>query len=103
VIATLGNFATKLLSGNPTGITRVRGTPQIRELGGRTVFLLPLFHPAAALRTPSLAETLRSDMATLPDLLRRDPAPMAPASGDRPVAEPAQPEPAADQLGLFGA
>src|SRR5919109_4306821 len=34
VIATLGNFATKLLSGNPAGITRVRGTPQVHELGG---------------------------------------------------------------------
>ena len=52
VIASLGNFATKLLSGNPTGITRVRGTPQVHELGGRTVFLFPLLHPAAALRTP---------------------------------------------------
>jgi uracil-DNA glycosylase len=104
VIATLGNFATKLLSGNPTGITKVRGTPQIRELAGRTVFLLPLFHPAAALRTPSLAEALRRDFATIPDLLRRDPADMAPA-GTRDVApaEVSAAEPAADQLGLFGA
>jgi uracil-DNA glycosylase family 4 len=102
VIATLGNFATKLLSGNPTGITKVRGTPQIRELGGRTVFLLPLFHPAAALRTPSLAETLRRDFSTIPELLRRDPSAMAPAGDDRPVVEAAA-EPAADQLGLFGA
>ena len=47
VVCTLGNFATKLLSGNPAGITRVRGTPQVHELGGRAVFLLPLFHPAA--------------------------------------------------------
>ena len=60
VVCTLGNFATKLLTGNPAGITRVRGTPQVHELGGRTVFLMPLFHPAAALRTPAVAETLRS-------------------------------------------
>ena len=53
VIATLGNFATKLLTANPTGITKVRGAPQVHELGGRTVFVLPLFHPAAALRTPA--------------------------------------------------
>ena len=103
VLATLGNFATKLLSGNPTGITKVRGTPQIRELGARTVFLLPLLHPAAALRTPSLAETLRQDFATIPDLLRRDPTAMARADDDRPVVEPdAVVESAADQLGLFG-
>ena len=61
VVCTLGNFATKLLSGNPAGITKVRGTPQLRELGGARVFLLPLFHPAAALRTPAVKETLRAD------------------------------------------
>ena len=78
VVCTLGNFATKLLSGNPAGITRVRGTPQVHELGGRAVFLLPLFHPAAALRTPAVKETLRGDFATLPDLLA------GPAAGARP-------------------
>ena len=109
VIATLGNFATKLLTGSPTGITKVRGTPQLRELGGRTVFLLPLFHPAAALRTPAVAETLRRDFQTLPGLLERDPAELAPAAtAERPPPRASgEPEPPAraraeDQLGLFG-
>ena len=101
VIATLGNFATKLLTGNPTGITKVRGTPQVHELAGRTVFLLPLFHPAAALRTPALAETLRQDFATLPGLLERDPSTLARADEDGPPEE-SVPVPEADQLGLFG-
>lgn len=74
VVCTLGNFATKLLSGSPVGITRVRGTPQVHELGGRTVFLLPLLHPAAALRTPAMKETLRADLATVPGLLAGSPA-----------------------------
>jgi DNA polymerase len=105
VVCTLGNFATKLLSGNPTGITRVRGTPQVHDLGGRTVFLLPLFHPAAALRTPAVKETLRSDFATIPELLQR------PLPGSGPTAEEiaeaeregasTQPPPN-DQLGFFG-
>src|SRR5918997_712654 len=69
VVCTLGNFATKLLSGAPTGITRVHGKPQERELGGRAVRLVPLFHPAAALRTESVLELLRSDFANLPELL----------------------------------
>jgi DNA polymerase len=100
VVATLGNFATKLLTGSRAGITRVRGTPQVRQLGGRTVFLLPLLHPAAALRTPSLAETLREDFAKLPELIER-PLPEAdigPPSPDELVAA----GPAADQLDLFG-
>jgi len=101
VIATLGNFATKLLSGNPTGITRVRGTPQVHELGGRTVFLLPLFHPAAALRTPSLAETLRQDFATIPGLLEQE-APAPATAEPEPVgADELAAARAADQLDLF--
>ena len=45
VICTLGNFATKLLSGSNVGITRVRGRPQEREIAGVPVLLYPLFHP----------------------------------------------------------
>src|SRR5919201_4287938 len=71
VIATLGNFATKLLTGSRAGITRVRGTPQVHEMAGRTVFLMPLLHPAAALRTPSLVETLRADFRSLAELLEQ--------------------------------
>ena len=105
VICTLGNFATKLLTGNPAGITRVRGAPQVHELGGRTVFLLPLFHPAAALRTPAVKETLPEDFATLPELLAMGP----PVAAEEPLEEagedeaaPAAPERAADQLDFFG-
>ena len=83
VLCTLGNFATKLLSGSPAGITKVRGTPQVHELGGRTVFLLPLFHPAAALRTPAVKETLRGDFATLPALLAGRAGAGAERRGDR--------------------
>jgi len=69
VICTLGNFATKLLTGRPEGITKVHGRPQEREVAGRVVLLYPLFHPAAALRTDSVRELLREDIAKLPALL----------------------------------
>jgi len=95
VIASLGNFATKLLSGSQTGITKVRGTPQVHELGGRTVFLFPLLHPAAALRATALKDTLREDFAKLPALLE-EPEP----GGDDP--EQAQSVDPADQLDFFG-
>jgi DNA polymerase len=103
VVCTLGNFATKLLSGNPTGITRVRGTPQVHRLGGRAVFLLPLFHPAAALRTPAVKETLRADLQMLPGLLA-GPPPGEPEPQEQ-IEEgpiPGPPQPAADQMDLFG-
>jgi uracil-DNA glycosylase family 4 len=105
VVCTLGNFATKLLSGSPTGITKVRGTPQVHELGGRTVYLLPLFHPAAALRTPSVKETLRADFATIPELLRRplpSPVPSAEELAEAEEEGGTLPPPPSDQLGFFG-
>ncbi|HLB05024.1 MAG TPA: uracil-DNA glycosylase [Gaiellaceae bacterium] len=71
LVATLGNFATKLLSGRPAGITRVHGQVQEVTLGARRVLLYPLYHPAAALYTPSMLEVLESDFARIPDLLSR--------------------------------
>jgi uracil-DNA glycosylase family 4 len=94
VICTLGNFATKLLTANPTGITKVRGTPQQRMIGGRDLYLLPLFHPAAGLRTPRVAEQLREDFRLIPDLLEE------PLHEPEPLVADREPEP--DQMGLFG-
>jgi len=69
VICTLGNFATKLLTGSPQGIMKVHGRPQRRELGSSLVTLFPLCHPAAGLRTPSVKQMLEEDFAKLPALL----------------------------------
>src|SRR5215216_1377055 len=98
LVATLGNFATKLLSGKPAGITRVHGVEQKVVLGGSRVLLYPIFHPAAALYTPAMLKVLEEDFARLPAIL------------GRPVAQP-QPEPQLEaatfaaepavQLGLF--
>ena len=97
VVATLGNFATKLLSGKPAGITRVHGREQRVTLGGRDVLLYPLYHPAAALYTPAMLRVLEEDFARLPDLLGRKPAPEPQPA---PLLAAALPEPAV-QLGLF--
>mgnify|MGYP001304013895 CR=1 FL=1 len=99
VIATLGNFATKLITANPTGITKVRGTPQQHTLAGRRLYVLPLFHPAAGLRTPRVAEQLRDDFARIPDLLAQPLPEPPPSIVERPEGER---DPAADQLGFFG-
>jgi uracil-DNA glycosylase family 4 len=97
VVATLGNFATKLLSGRPLGITRVHGQEQETTIGSRTVLLYPLYHPAAALYTPAMLKVLEADFARLPDLLGRTLEPLA-----APEPEPALTLVAAsEQLGLF--
>jgi DNA polymerase len=114
VICTLGNFSTKLLRGDPTGITRLHGRPEVITIGRRAVRLYPIFHPAAALYTPRMLETLREDFARLPELLAL-PAPQQPEPQEvelvspepellEPVPEP-DPEPVRErepqQLGLF--
>jgi DNA polymerase len=93
VICTLGNFATKLLRGEPTGITRLHGREEVRTIGPRAVRLYPLFHPAAALYTPANVEVLRADFARIPELLALEPPPqparveeaVVPVGGDEPV------------------
>jgi DNA polymerase len=104
LVATLGNFATKLLSGKPLGITRVHGQEQEVTLGGSHVLLYPLYHPAAALYTPKMLEVLEADFRQIPKLISRlllAPAEHEPAHAHpelamaAPVAEPAV------QLGLF--
>jgi DNA polymerase len=107
VICTLGNFSTKLLRGDPTGITRLHGQPEVLTLGRRAVRLYPIFHPAAALYTPRMLETLREDFKRLPELLAQG-APEQPESLQMPEIAPEVPSNEAevqtseiDQLGLF--
>jgi len=92
VICTLGNFSTKLLRDDPTGISRVHGQAEVKVLGRRAVTILPIYHPAAALYTPSMVDTLRADFALLPELLAA-PEPPQPAPEVFAVPEPAEPEP----------
>jgi uracil-DNA glycosylase len=120
VICSLGNFSTKLLRGDPTGITRLHGQPEVLVLGRRAVRLYPIFHPAAALYTPRMLDTLREDFSRLPRLLAEDPPEQPPAveppsAADLGATRSADPpsDPAAaqgdaeiavvepDQLGLF--
>jgi DNA polymerase len=100
VICTLGNFATKLITQSQVGITRCRGRPQERTVAGLPLTIYPLFHPAAALRTPAVLQQLREDFLRIPGLLEERPV------GDASQAISPDDEAAAieepSQLGLFG-
>lgn len=66
VVITLGNFSTKLLLKTTTGITRMRG--RAYEWWGR--FLVPTFHPAAALRGgEKVAADIRSDLGIVRNII----------------------------------
>ncbi len=96
MICTLGNFATKTITGSPLGITKVCGRPQQRELGGLDVTVYPLFHPAAALRSTGCLNDLREHVTRIPELLEElrgsEPEPEPVGAGS--VTQP--------QLDLFG-
>jgi uracil-DNA glycosylase len=101
VVASLGSFATALLSGRALGITRVHGQEQQVTLGGRTVILYPLYHPAAALYTPSMLDVLVQDVSRLPALLASDGAVPADVPSAQQVPVIATPSRQPVQLGLF--
>ncbi len=104
VVCTLGNFSTKLLRGDPTGITRLHGREEVRCIGPRRVRLYPIYHPAAALYTPKMLEVLREDFARLPQLLALDPPEQPEPEPELVIPEPEIVEAAereAAQLGLF--
>ncbi len=92
VICTLGNFSTKLLRGDATGISRVHGQAEVRVLGSRAVRLYPLYHPAAALYTPATLELLRTDFQRIPELLALGAPPQPEAPEPIPDLEDAIPK-----------
>jgi uracil-DNA glycosylase len=111
VIATLGNFSTRLLSGRQHGVSRVHGQARRATLGGNEVVLFPLYHPAAALYNPRLRPELEADVRRIPALLEHLAAAGAATEAPMPAVESpaaplAVPDPpvsarAADQLELF--
>jgi DNA polymerase len=92
VVVTLGNFSSKLLLGTEIGITRLRGTAY--EWWGR--YLVPTFHPAAALRgRVQVLEDLRYDFSLVRDILDGNLGAETGTDEEQPVGDP-------KQLGLFG-
>jgi DNA polymerase len=96
VVVTLGNFSSKLLLNTETGITRLRGTAY--QWWGR--YLIPTFHPAAALRgSAQVLVDMQYDFGlvaaaiagNLDDRIDESEAETAVPSNDDP-----------EQLGLFG-
>ena len=69
IIITLGRFAMNFFLPSAY-ISRVHGRPQ--EIGwfGMDIVLIPLYHPAAALRNGSFLEAFRKDFLQIPSLIK---------------------------------
>jgi uracil-DNA glycosylase len=103
VVVTLGNFSTKLLLKTSTGITKMRGSAY--EWWGR--YLVPTFHPAAALRggervTDEIRVDLQLVRAILDGRTLSGIPPMNPSPPEPPDPLPSHQPPEVEQLGLFG-
>ena len=101
-VITLGNFATKLLTGKQDGISRVHGIKQECPIYEKA-FIYPVYHPAAALYTPGNMRALEQDFDRLSNLLSKKPQPQvdpSPTKDDSPV-ETSQGQADTEQLGLF--
>jgi DNA polymerase len=65
VVCALGNFAAQTLLGKRTGISKLRGKPTQIE----NYFVLPMFHPAAALHRGDLMPEVEADFRGLKEFL----------------------------------
>ena len=99
VVITVGNFSTKLLLNTTIGITKTRG--QAYAWWGR--YLVPTFHPAAALRGGQrVADDIRSDIAIVRSLLDGRLATEDESTDEKPTVR-TEADVHDEQLGLFGA
>ena len=96
LIATLGNFATKLLSGKPNGITQVHGREQQVVLGGTRSPCIRSFIRRRRSTPRACSQVLEEDFARIPALIGRvvEPPPVALVQTVVPLEQPTQ-------LGLF--
>jgi DNA polymerase len=70
VIITLGRFA--MYHFLPLGkISRDHGQGKVIEYAGRRLILIPMFHPAAALRAGEVDRQLREDFKKVPEEIAR--------------------------------
>lgn len=99
VVVALGGLVAGVLRGRPSPIRRARGREEPCLLGEHAVWLLPVFHPAAALYDPDAVAALAADLARIPELLDRG----RPGIEPDPTPAEAAPSPPVGpgQLGLF--
>ncbi len=76
VIVTLGRFSmAKFIAG--VTITSVHGKPRKIDWKGRGVMLIPMYHPAAALRSAEIKRRSIEDFKIIPEVLKKANSPVA--------------------------
>jgi len=70
LIITLGRFSMGKFLGSVT-ITGIHGREKLVEWEGRRVWVLPMYHPAAALRNGEIKRRLMADFDRIPEVLEK--------------------------------
>ncbi len=96
IIVTLGRFSmNKFIPG--AKISAIHG--QMRKVGDH--FVIPMFHPAAALHQAALKPAILADFAKLPELLKQARAAQGKSAGEKTKEETQQQNEEPKQLNLF--
>lgn len=95
VVVALGGWVAGVLRGRPARIRDIRGREEPCRIGAHAAWLLPVFHPGAALYDEATVPRLAADLARIPRLVEREPPELDP----EPAAAP--PVTGPGQLGLF--
>lgn len=69
IIVTLGRFSMAKFLPN-TKISSVHGKKFVADWKGKSLVVVPMFHPAAGLRNPSVKEATIEDFKNLPEILK---------------------------------
>lgn len=70
IIVTLGRFSMgKFLPGEK--ITQIHGKPRKIQWCERTIVVVPMYHPAAALRTDQIMRQIKEDFKVIPEVLKK--------------------------------
>ncbi len=91
IIITLGRFSMGKFIPNVT-ISRVHGTPKLISFLGREITIVPMYHPAAALRGTTIMNAFKEDFIRLKEFLDLI---------DKSVVKEAKIEDNLNQMGLF--
>lgn len=70
MIVTLGRFSMAKFIPN-SKISQIHGQARLLEWNGKTIVVMPMYHPAAALRADAVLQQLKADFKKIPRLLAR--------------------------------
>ncbi len=80
LIVTLGRFSMGKFLPNEK-ISQIHGKPRRVQYKNKDILIIPMFHPAAALRSEEIMEKFKEDFKRIPDILNKEKVTTKPTQG----------------------